>query len=170
MALNSDLIKRITRTTTSDVMHSSGFAGAQNTNSFGASASTSFTERQNLESNRQVVQGYRRSMVAHQINAAQHAKTYQEQMAEDAKRAATMRAKQDAEKSTLDYRRQEFGVRREAGGLSDTQREHIRSAYASGASARQQSTQNINRQELSRRFDATARPAPKTGGFGRYQH
>ena len=89
MALNSKTIQRITKTSTSDVAHSSGYANVQNAGNFGAasSAAQSFEGRLDIEKNRKIVQGYRRAMVAQRVNTYDRARTYEEQLAiEKAKR------------------------------------------------------------------------------------
>ena len=55
MALNSKLIQRITKTTSADVVHSTGYADAQNAGYLGVAqgANQSFEDRKELEKNRQ---------------------------------------------------------------------------------------------------------------------
>lgn len=169
MGLNYKLIKRFSKTSTSDVAHSSEYANAQNNNNFGATTSESFEQRREIDENRQIVQGYRQSMVAQQVNTTPRAKTYQEQMAEEAARKAALRAKYAKDKEAFDDRRKSFYANREAGGLNELQRQRLSNVYATGSAARQQAQQQMNaRQEMAKRFEANARPAPKTGGFGKY--
>lgn len=169
MGLNYKLIKRFSKTSTSDVAHSSEYANAQNNNNFGATTSESFEQRREIDENRQIVQGYKQSMVAQQVNTTPRAKTYQEQMAEEAARKAALRAKYAKDKEAFDDRRKSFYANREAGGLNELQRQRLSNVYATGSAARQQAQQQMNaRQEMAKRFEANARPTPKTGGFGKY--
>ena len=87
MALNFKLIQRTAKTSTSDVMHSNGYANVENANSFGASDSTTFSERQQIEQNRKMIRGYRNARIAQGVNRMPAA------------------------------RRQEFNSRQEMGGL-----------------------------------------------------
>ena len=164
MALNSKIIQRITKTKTSDVAHSSGYANVRSAGNFGvaSSAAQSFEERLDIENNRKIVQGYRRAMVAQRVNTYNRAKTYGEQLAiEKAKKEAKAAQGQQNKRWLLD-RKQEFNIEYEAGGLNRLQREHVNES--ANLSARQQVKQNMNaRQQIAKRFDASARPAPKPG-------
>lgn len=164
MALNSKTIQRITKTSTSDVAHSSGYADAQNAGNFGAasSAAQSFEGRLDIENNRKIVQSYRRAMVAQRVNTYDRAKTYEEQLAiEKAKKEAKAAKDQQEKQGFLDCKRK-FNIEHEAGGLDRLQREHVNES--ANLSARQQIKQNMDaRQQMAKRFDASARPAPKPG-------
>ena len=81
MNLNSKLIQRITHDSTKDVMHSSGYAVAQNENTFGAVGVQSFTMRQKIEQQRKFAQGYRNSRIAQGVNWMPKAVTYEESLA-----------------------------------------------------------------------------------------
>lgn len=81
MNLNSKLIQRITHDSTKDVMHSSGYAVAQNENTFGAAGAQSFTMRQKIEQQRKFAQGYRNSRIAQGVNWMPKAVTYEESLA-----------------------------------------------------------------------------------------
>lgn len=169
MGLNFKLIQRFSKTSTSDVAHSSDYAAAQSGTNFGASANQSFSQRKEVESNRQVVQGYNQAMVAQRVNTTPRAMTYQEEIAAEAARRAAIRAKYAKDKKDHDDRRQSFNANREAGGLNELQQKRIASIQATGAGARQQAQQQMtSRQAMAKRFEANARPAPKTGGFGKY--
>lgn len=80
MNLNSKLIQRITHDSTKDVMHSSGYAVAQNENTFGAAGAQSFTMRQKIEQQRKFAQGYRNSRIAQGVNWMPKAVTYEESL------------------------------------------------------------------------------------------
>ena len=59
----------------SDMMHSSGYAKAQNGSSFGAAGGTSFSERKNIEERRKYVQGYRNSKIMNSFYGVERART-----------------------------------------------------------------------------------------------
>ena len=142
MALNSKIIRRLSRTKSSDVMHSSGYATAQNAGNFGSVSSQSFRKRQHIDSNRQIVQAYHHARVAQQVN------------------------RQPGDYSTRDTAGQQIDYTKDH--TSTTQR-----GYTTGASARfaaQQGPAGANltaRQQTAQRFEANARPIPKSGGLGR---
>lgn len=164
MALNSKTIQRITKTSTSDVAHSSGYANVQNAGNFGAasSAAQSFEGRLDIEKNRKIIQGYRRAMVAQRVNTYDRAKTYEEQLAIEKAKKEAKAAKGQQEKQGFLDRRRKFNIEHEAGGLNRLQREHVNES--ANLSARQQVKQNMDaRQQMAKRFDASARPAPKPG-------
>ena len=169
MGLNIKLIKHFDKTSTSDVAHSSGYANAQSGSNFGAASTETFTQRRAVEENRQVVQGYNQAMVAQRVNTTPRAMTYQEELAASAARKAALRAKYARDKQDFDDRRKNFYANKEAGGLNELQQKRVASIHATGAGARQQAQQQLTaRQAMAKRFEATARPAPKTGGFGKY--
>lgn len=142
MALNSKIIRRLSRTKSSDVMHSSGYATAQNAGNFGSVSSQSFRKRQHIDSNRQIVQAYHHARVAQQVNRRPNDCP--------ARDTATQQADNSIDSAPT------------------TQR-----SYATGASARfaaQQGSAGANltaRQQMAQRFEANARPIPKSGGLGR---
>ena len=78
MAFSSKLIHRITKTTSADVMHSSGYAKYQNNGSFGTASNESFSQRQAIDKNRQIIQNYSHSQIGQQRGVARHALTAQE--------------------------------------------------------------------------------------------
>ena len=146
MGLNTRLIKRISRTTASDVMHSSGYAQIGNRGNFGAADSTSFAERRKIEQNRKLVQAYKNSRIAADIKMMPRAQSIADQQ-------KALREASDTE-ARSGMTRQEFNSHLERGGLRkyDTRQANLGSinrTAAGGAS----------------RFDAPARPVPKTGGF-----
>ncbi len=170
MALNGKIIQRVTGVTSADVAHSSGYANAQNAGSFGAASTESFAERREIDENRSVVQGYRQAQVAQRKNFMPKARTYQQEL------QAKLDKKKEAQglRSDSDGSRQDFNTRREAGGLRSfaERKEAGTSMNTNGlASSRQKyvggSARSAEaRQAMARRFDGTARPAPKTGGMG----
>ena len=81
MGLNYKLTQRFSKATTSDVRHTSSFAAAQNSGGFGAGGGQSFTERQEIELQRKLVQGYKNARVAQGINRIPRARTYTEELA-----------------------------------------------------------------------------------------
>lgn len=64
------------RTQTADVMHSSGYAGAQNAGNFGAASTESFAQRRSVEEQRKFVRGYRNSRIIGGATNGVRAKTY----------------------------------------------------------------------------------------------
>ena len=109
MALNSRLIKRITKTTSNDVIHSSGYAQAQNSGNMGVVSAQSFEERLDLEKNRTTIQAYKQSQVAQSVNIMPKALTEEEKR----KIIAAQKAKEEA----LRRGHQEFNSKLESGGL-----------------------------------------------------
>ena len=109
MALNSRIIKRITKTTTSDVAHSSGYAQAQSGGNMGATSVQSFSDRLDLEKNRTTVQGYKQSQVARAVNFMPKALSEEEKR----KILAAEKAKEEA----LRRGHQEYNSKLESGGL-----------------------------------------------------
>ena len=153
MALNTRLIKRISHTDTSDVMHSSVYAKAGNKGHFGSSDSTSFLERQKIEQNRKLIQGYKNARIAADVKMMPRARSIAEQQAILAAELALI----DARKGVS---HQEFNNRLEKGGLRqyDTRRQQTAQINRTGAGG-------DRRAARAARFEANARPAPKTGGF-----
>ena len=77
MADNIALLKRVMKTQTVDVMHSSGYAGAQNAGNFGAASAESFAARQSMEERRKFVRGYHNSrIIGGAAVGGPHAKVY----------------------------------------------------------------------------------------------
>jgi hypothetical protein len=148
MGLNYKLTQRFSKATTSDVQHTNSFARAQNADNFGAGGGQSFSERQEIELRRKLVQGYKNARVAQGVNRIPRARTYAEEL------AIRKKAVENRCSSTTDSR-QERNSTLEAGGL----RKYDTSAQKNQAGLRQQ---------MADRFAAPARPTPKTGGFGRY--
>jgi len=149
MGLNFKLIKRISNTTASDVMHSSGYAKVGNSGNFGAADSTSFAERQKIEMNRKLIQGYKNARIAADVKMMPKARSIEEQR-------ASLATKYGAEGTSS---RQEYNSRLERGGLRryDTRQQNLGSINRAGAGGAPRAS----------RFDAPARPTPKTGGFMR---
>lgn len=114
MALNGKIIQRVTGVKSSDVMHSSGYANTQNAGNFGAASTESFSERLEIEKNREIVQSYNRAKVAQRANMMPKARTYQQELEEKRKRAMERSggtAQDDAQEL------QKFNSRLERGGL-----------------------------------------------------
>ena len=149
MALTSKMIQRITGAKASDMRHTSGYAEAQSGKNFGAAGGQSFTERQQIELERKLIQGYKNARVARGVNRIPKARTYAEELAIRKKAAENRRLGRIAE----DY--QEKNLKKEAGGLM----KFDKNAQMGQANVRQQ---------MAERFSAQARPIPKSGGFGRH--
>ena len=168
MGLNFKLIQRTAKTSTSDVTHSSGYADVSNGSRFGASDNTTFSERQQIEQNRKIVQGYRNARIAQGVNRMPKAKTYEEEVAMKLAMAAIAEGEKNAGGATG---RQEFNSRLERGGIqkydfnSRQNSSFNRSGAPTPANNRQAAAQA--RAARAERFSAPARTTPKTGGFGR---
>ena len=102
MNLNSKLIQRITHDSTKDVMHSSGYAVAQNENTFGAAGAQSFTMRQEIEQQRKFAQGYRNSRIAQGVNWMPKAVTYDELLAKKKQQNKNKQNQDDSSYRPLD--------------------------------------------------------------------
>lgn len=76
MANKNPLLKYMMKTQTPEVLHSSGYAKAQNKDSFGAASTETFTERQRIEEQRKFVRGYRNSRLATSATSGYRAKAY----------------------------------------------------------------------------------------------
>lgn len=150
MGLNVKLIKRISNTSAADVMHSSGYAQVGNRGNFGAADATTFAERQKIEQNRKLIQGYKNARIASDVKMMPKARSIEEQ-----------RASLASEYSDTSTPHQEFNNRLERGGLRkyDTRQQYLGSINKTGAGG--------TRAARAARFDAPARPTPKTGGFMR---
>lgn len=70
------LLKYVMKTQTPEVLHSSGYAKAQNKKSFGATSTETFSERQRIEEQRKFVRGYRNSHLAAGATSTYRAKAY----------------------------------------------------------------------------------------------
>ena len=149
MGLNMRLIQRVAKTSTSDVRHTNNYARAQNSDSFGAGGGQSFTERQGIEMQRKLVQGYKNARVAQGVNRMPKARTYAEEL--EIRKKALENRHSTSGRGGL----QEMNSQKEAGGLM----KYDTTAQGGQASLRQQ---------MAQRFSAPARPTPKTGGFGRH--
>ncbi|MGN1313062.1 MAG: hypothetical protein ACI4VS_02690 [Candidatus Nanosyncoccaceae bacterium] len=169
MALNGKIIQRITGVKSSDVMHSSGYANAQNAGSFGVAAGETFEQRQEIEKNRKIVQGYNRAKAAQRTNMMPKARTYQQELEEKRQR------KLGDQTDSAEQGRQEFNTSLERGGLRSFEEKRIggyadrQATFAAQKEARTatgQARSSESRQAIAARFNGTARPAPKTGGFG----
>ena len=168
MGLNFKLVQRISKASTSDVVHSSGYAKVQSQGAFGASDNTTFSERQQMEQRRKLVQGYRNAKVAQGANMMPKARTYEQEQAVQ----AAMAAIEQGERAAGVGSKQEFNSKLERGGL---QRYDTRSRNSSfnrtaqgGGQLSNREIAAANRAARAERFAGTARPAPKTGGFGRH--
>ncbi len=153
MGLNVKLIKRISNTTSADVMHSSGYAQVGNSGNFGAADSTSFAERRKIEQNRKLVQGYKNARIAADVKMMPKARSIEEQR-------VSLLAEYGSSSSSNSH--QEFNNRMERGGLRkyDTRQQYLGSINRTAAGGDTRATRAA-------RFDAPARPTPKTGGFMR---
>ncbi|MCL1839995.1 hypothetical protein FWF89_03320 [Candidatus Saccharibacteria bacterium] len=76
MADQSALLKRVMRTQTVDVMHTSAHASAQNSGNFGAASTESFAQRRSVEEQRKFVRGYHNSKIMGSAGCVGRAKTY----------------------------------------------------------------------------------------------
>lgn len=169
MGLNYQLIKRTTNTTTSDVVHSSGYAKRQNGGSFGVSSNTTFSERQQIDQNRKIVQSYEDSKIGRGEVVRQTALAEKQEQA----MTAAWRAIAQGKNAFKDDGRREFNVLREQGGLQryDTRKDtsNINRTARGGESINRGGTTRqeaaARRQAMADRFAAKAHPAPKTGGF-----
>jgi hypothetical protein len=169
MGLNFKLIQRTAKTSTSDVMHSSGYAKVQNNGAFGASDNTSFAERQRIEQHRKHIRGYNNAKVARGVGMMPKAQSVEDQAAIAAAAAAIAEAKNAAANSSG---RQEFNVTREQGGLQKYDSRSTGSINRTakmgfgGGAAQSAASQ---RAAMAARFSGgNAHPIPKTGGFGRH--
>lgn len=155
MGLNARLIKRISNTTMSDVAHSSAYAKVSNRGSFGADSSMSFEERRKIEQNRKLIQGYKNARIAADVKMMPQARTIADQQAILAAELALINARKKES-------HQEFNNKLEKGGLRqyDTRRQQTAQINRTGAGG-------DSRAARAARFEANARPAPKTGGFMR---
>lgn len=167
MGLNFRLIQRTAKTSTSDVMHSTGYASASSGAQFGSSDNTTFSERQQIEQSRKLIKGYRNARVAQGVNRVPSARTYEQEQAVLAAMGAIERSERDAGNIS---RRQCFNNNRDQGGI---QRFDYRSRQAGTINRTAGATQTNNRQVAADmraaragRFEAAARPTPKSG-FGR---
>ena len=167
MGLNFKLIQRTTKTSTSDVAHSSGYADVSNGTRFGASDDTTFSERQQIEQSRKLIKGYRNARIAQGVNRMPKAQSYEQEMAVKAAMAAIERGEHEAGYATS---KQEFNNRLERGGmqkydLRTRQNNTInRTAQVGGQLSSRQTVQQA-RAARAERFAAPARPTPKTGGL-----
>ena len=169
MGLNFKLIQRTAKTSTSDVAHSTGYASASNGGQFGASDNTTFSERLQIERNRKLIKGYNNAKVARGVNHMPMARSYEQEQAMQAAMAAIAAGERDYGGVT---RQQNFSNRMESGGLKkyDTRmRQQTGPINRTGGVAPANSRQAAADMRAARaeRFSATARPVPKTGGFGR---
>jgi len=168
MGLNFKLIQRTAKTSTSDVTHSSGYAGVSNGGSFGASDNTTFSERMQIERNRKLIKGYNNAKVARGVNHMPMARSYEQEQAMQAAMAAMAAGERKYGGAT---RQQEFANRQERGGLKkyDLRMKQggtiNHTAGVAPANSRQAAADM--RAARAERFSARARPTPKTGGFGR---
>ena len=71
------IFKRLINNDKDEIFHSSTFARAQNGEAIGAASSTSYSIRQQINSNRQNIGAYKDSIVANQRNTTSKAATYE---------------------------------------------------------------------------------------------
>lgn len=149
MGLSAKMIQRITGVKAADMRHTNSYAKVQSGGNFGAAGGQSFGERQQIEWQRKMVQGYKNARVAQGVNRIPKARTYAEELAIRKKAAENRHSAWVPE----DY--QEKNLKKEAGGLM----KFDKNAQIGQANVRQQ---------MAERFSAQARPIPKSGGFGRH--
>lgn len=70
------LIKRVMKTKTRDVLHTSVHAEAQNAGNFGAAGVVSFGQRRSIEEQRKFVRGYKNSRIVSGAGVVARAKVY----------------------------------------------------------------------------------------------
>ena len=168
MGLNFKLIQRTTKTTTSDVMHSSGYAKVQNNGAFGASDNMSFAERQKIEQHRKHIKGYNNARVARGVGMMPKAQSVEDQAAIAAAAAAIAEAKNSADNHGG---RQEFNAKVERGGLQkydSRSTNSINRTAKTGFGAGSTSAASQRAATAARFSGGSAHPIPKTGGFGRH--
>lgn len=149
-------------------MHSSGYAQAQNANNFGVAANETFAQRQEIEKNREIIEGYNRAKVAQRTNMMPKARTFQQELEDKKSRGF----KQDSGNNSMT--RQKYNSRLERGGLRyfESRREEGISGTTNRVSGQAQkpaigaARTAEARQAMAQRFNGSARPVPKTGGFG----
>ncbi len=159
MGLNINLIKRTTKTNTSDIIHSSGYVSGREGAVFGSSDNTTFSERQQIEQQRKLIKGYRNAQVARGTGILPRTKSYEDEVAVQAKIAEI-----EQNERLRGTSKQEFNLNQDRGGLRqyDTRSRENVARYGSAREA-----SGAIRAERASRFDAKARPVPKTGRFGR---
>ena len=159
MGLNLKLINRTTKVSTSDIIHSTGYASVRSGANFGASDNTTFSERQQIEQQRKLIKGYRNARVAQGSGILPRARSYEEEIALQ----AAMTQIDNSARSSID--RQKAAIEQDRGGLRKydfrSRQTDFHNKTARGGSAM------TSREAMAKRFDAPARPTPKTGGFGR---
>jgi len=143
------MIQHITGVKSSDMRHTSSYAEAQSGKNFGAYGGQTFDERQQIEWQRKMVQGYKNARVAQGVNRMPKARTYAEEL------AIRKKAMENRHSAWAPEDYQEKNLKKESGGLAKFDR---------GA---QMGQANV-RQQMAERFSAPARPIPKSGGFGRH--
>ena len=179
MSISNKLIRRISKTSRSEVMHSSGYARFQSTNTFGAAGGDSFSQRQKIEQNRKTVQSYAHSRLGSQRSIGEKVLTDAEKSANEA--ASTRKPLfLDSEKTSNDPFSAHFDEKlsfssRRNGQQCDAR--SIRTApHANYPQYGRISSDQIHqiRQDGARRFGGLGRvdgarsgsaPSPKTGGF-----
>ena len=174
MALNAKLVQRITENNAAKILHSSGYASAQSGGTMGASGNTSFSERQQIEQDRKVVQNYQSSHVAQSVNRMPKAQSVEEQSAQATADAAIAESTHGL--SSVERERREFNTNRESGGLrkyDPSNRDRFNSQASSAGFARQSGAAGRQdaaaaRAAMAERFSGHAHPVPKSGGFGRH--
>lgn len=75
--MNNPFLKRIMKTNSEEILHSSVYAKAQNPDTMGATSTESFAARMKMENHRQNIRGYKDSRVVNDAKAGlPRAKTY----------------------------------------------------------------------------------------------
>lgn len=180
MALNSKLIRRLTNNSTSNVIHSSGYAKVQSGNTIGASDNTTFSQRQQIDQNRKIVHGYKDALVAQRVNFTQKAMSVEEQEALAAAEAAAEESMRGL--SNVEQEKREFNSHLESGGIRKYDARNRDSRFGAQNNSGQSANTGIarqaeaaNRQEaaaarsaMAERFSGHAHPVPKSGGFARH--
>ena len=180
MALNSKLIRRISNNSTSNIVHSSGYAKVQSGSSIGASDNTTFSQRQQIDQNRKVVQGYKDAHVVQRVNYTQKAMSVEEQQALAAAEAAASESYRGL--SNVEQEKREFNSCLESGGIRKYDARNRESRFGTQNNSGQATNAGIARQAgaagrqeaaaaraaMAERFSGHAHPVPKSGGFARH--
>ena len=64
--MKNPFLKRLIRESKSEIMHSSGYATAQNSTGMGATSTESFAKRRSIDRNRKMVRGYGSSQIVNE--------------------------------------------------------------------------------------------------------
>lgn len=175
MGLNYKLINRTTNTKLSDVVHTTSYARAERENRPGVVGMDTFQKRMEIDQSRQHIQGYHHSKLMNDTTMKFRSQK-QSNYATEALRAEMA----EASGAAADGRE----AIRERGGLKRFDAQKDEGFYARRSSSRrfgtdtntaQTGTQPYSRQNaatqrqtMANRFSGTARPVPRSGGFGRH--